>query len=232
MSPLLSALGVFVTVFSPSSGFATMKGTFALSARLALKPERRDEFLKVIQYDGQQTVATEPGALQFVLGEDTSAQNVFYLHEQYHTAEDLEVHEGMPHFAGWKEFVSSDPFTEAPVVEKFTCTHEPVQIPIRHAFCLNVELCVKPESRDDFLRVIENNYKGSNQEQLCLQYNYGESVETPNTFHFHEEYTGEEEGKEGFDAHAKAPHFKVWEEFADTDPFTKPPVVQFFKSIV
>ena len=45
---------------------------------------------------------------------------------------------------------------------------------------------------------------------------WGEDTETPNLFHFHEEYRG----IEGFNEHAATPHFAVWDEFALTDPFT------------
>ena len=80
--------------------------------------------------------------------------------------------------------------------------------------------------------MIENNSNGSNNDEpLCLQYVYGESTTEPNKFIFHEEYKGKHDGKEGFDAHASAPHFKVWEEFAEKGPFTKDPVVHFFKSL-
>ncbi len=50
-------------------------------------------------------------------------------------------------------------------------------------------------------------------------------------FVFHEEYEGGDAGKEGFEAHTVAPHFGVWEEFAGKDPFTKPPIVEFFRTL-
>ena len=60
---------------------------------------------------------------------------------------------------------------------------------------------------------------------------YGESTDTSNTFYFHEEYTCERDEKEGVDAHAASPHFQKWEEFSAQNPFTKEPVVSFFKII-
>jgi autoinducer 2-degrading protein len=215
---------------------SSFSGPFALNAKLSVKPEHRDEFLKAVQYDGVQTVATEPGALQFVLGEDTETENTFYLHEQYQSKEGLDLHGTTEHYAKWTQFEeSSDPWADGtkPLLEFYTTTHEARKVPIRAAFCLNVRLCIKPEVRDEFLKVIENNAKGSNQDEpLCLQYDWGESSTEANTFHFHEEYTGENAGKEGFEAHTKAPHFLAWEEFAGTDPFTSPPVVSFYKSIL
>jgi autoinducer 2-degrading protein len=204
----------------------------ALNVKLNIKPDRRVEFLDVIQMDGAETIAKEPGALQFVLGEDTSTDNIFYLHEQYKTLDDFRYHEATPHYAKWKAFCATGPFTEDPIVDIYKCKHDAVKVPVRAAFSLNVELCIKPEVMEEFLKVINNNQSGSRAEPLCLQYDYGESIDTPNSFYFHEQYTGEEEGKKGFDAHAIAPHFVKWEEFAATDPFTKPPVVSFYRNII
>ena len=105
------------------------------------------------------------------------------------------------------------------------------------AFGLNVNLYPKESVRDEFLSVISNNKKGTDEkEELALQYTYGESTTVegmakgiPNTFHFHEQYTGKDHGKEGFDAHADTYHFAMWEEFVGTDPFEKDPEVYFFR---
>ena len=97
----------------------------------------------------------------------------------------------------------------------------------------------KSQVRDEFLTVIKNNKKGTDTtEPLALQYTFGESTSggiaglpdgIPNTFHFHEQYMGDNHGKEGFEAHQQAPHFADWETFVGTDPFTKPPEVFLFK---
>lgn len=88
---------------------------------------------------------------------------------------------------------------------------------------------MKPERRSEFLECIANNQRGtlSRAEPLALEYKYGEDATTPNTFHFFEKY----KGKEGFEAHQKAPHFAVWETFAATDPFTSPPEIAFFEEV-
>lgn len=95
-------------------------------------------------------------------------------------------------------------------------------------FCLNVTLCVKAERRDEFIACILANQEGTlTTEPLCLLYTWGEDTTTPNTFYFQEAYVG----KEGFEAHTKSPHFAKWEEFANSEPFTEPPRVNFFKSV-
>lgn len=90
---------------------------------------------------------------------------------------------------------------------------------------LNVILRIKPEVRDRFLHVIGNNQRGTLQnEPLAIEYIFGPDAEQPNTFHFHEKYKGDA----GLAAHNAAPHFKEWEAFAQTNPFTAPPEVYKF----
>ena len=145
---------------------------------------------------------------------------------------DLEYHQATPHYAEWNDFCATDPFSAEPVVNIYQCDHEALSVPLlRPAFCLNAELCIQLEFLDEFHIVIRNNQNGSRAEPLCLQYDFGESVDTPNSFYFHEQYTGAEKGKVGFDAHAIAPHFVAWEEFAAKNPFSKPPVVSFFRTM-
>jgi quinol monooxygenase YgiN len=134
-------------------------------------------------------------------------------------------------FTEWEKFCDSGPFGGEPILDFSQGTHDAETILLRPAFCLNVELCIKADVREEFLKVIQNNQDGSVKEPLCFQYHYGESTTTPNSFYFHEQYGGAEDGKEGFDAHVVAPHFVVWEEFASTNPFTKPPVVSKYKTL-
>jgi quinol monooxygenase YgiN len=229
---LLSSIQTSVSAFSIMS---TQK-PFCLNVRLDVKPHRRDEFLRVIQHDGQSTVANEPGALQFVVGEDVDSANTFHLHEQYKSEDAFHYHTQTPHYAKWHTFCNSDPFVVDPlVVNTYHGTHADTAapIPMRAAFCLNVELNIQPDAREEFLKVIDKNQKGSNAEPLCLQYHYGESTTTPNTFFFHEEYIGKDGGKQGFEAHQATPHFAAWEQFASTgEPFTKPPTVSLYKSLI
>ena len=93
-------------------------------------------------------------------------------------------------------------------------------------FCVNVQLCIKPERRDEFIACIRNNQQGTLQtEPLAIEYVWGEDTEVANTFHFYEKY----EGLKGFEAHKATPHFAAWEAFAATDPFTSEPVVNFYE---
>ncbi len=213
---------------------------YAINLKCKVKPERRNDFLSLIQDNQQKTIQNEPLALQYVIGEDVNSENTFYIHEEFIGQHGFEEHRTMEHAKDWVVFKNSNPFEVGgePVLDfYYEITDDNVktkmeQIPIRPAFCVHVELCIKPEIRNDFLQVILNNKRGSdNDEPLCLQYVFGESTKDVNKFIFHEQYSGKDGGKEGFDEHTKTLHFKVWEDFVDKDPFTKPPVVNFFKTL-
>jgi (4S)-4-hydroxy-5-phosphonooxypentane-2,3-dione isomerase len=210
---------------------------FALNVQVHVKPDRREEFLEIIQYDAEETMRQEKGALQFTVGQSTTDSTMFHFHEQYQTLKDFENHQATEHFQKWKAFCDTDPFVSDLICQEYyllppSVHYTPKVLPSDEVFCLNVELCIKKSVREEFLSVIENNEKGSlTSEPLCRQYVYGESTTTPNTFYFHEQYSGKERGQEGFQAHKVSAHFQVWEEFAAQSPFTKDPVVSFFQSI-
>jgi quinol monooxygenase YgiN len=205
-----------------SSATTTVSKPFCLNARIDINPERRDEFLEVIQSDQTGTMANEPGALQFVVGEDIDTPNAFYLYEEYTSEDAFNAHNDMPHFAPWKKFCETDPFPNPPIPNFYHGTHAPEKIPVRAAFCEHGEFCVKPERREDFIKVIQNFQEATLKEPLCLRFKWGECKDTPNTFYFHGEFTGDEDGSKGFEAHVASPHVKELVEFMATKPFTKP----------
>jgi quinol monooxygenase YgiN len=229
---------------SPSSTTAvtdTVRTAYGINTQFDVKSEYKSQFISLLKMNGLSTLQNEPGAVQFVLGQDTDKVNRFHLHEQYESKDSYQQHQKMDHTIKVLDFFKTTPgiFCQDPVIETFCGTHLPIKVPTRYAFCLNVKLCINPEVREEFLHVIYNNQKGSHLEPLCLQYDFGESDTVPNTFHFHEQYTGTNDGKEGFDAHAATPHFAAWEVFASrgssgsttVQQFTSPPVVSFYKSI-
>jgi len=232
LSLFISSNRVFSFSISMSMPSLTTK-PYAVNAKLSIKPERREEFLTLIKGNQRKTLSEEPASLQYVVGEDVETKNTFYIHEQFIGSEGFDAHRDTNHAAEWAEFKQSNPFEEGgePIIEFYFGDHDLEKVAARSAYCIHVELCIKPEVREEFLDVIRNNQRGSTElEPLCLQYVYGESTSEANKFIFHEEYNGKEGGKEGFDAHTKAPHFKKWEEFVEKDPFTKEPIVHFFKS--
>lgn len=206
--------------------------TAACNVKVRVHPSSRATFLSAIFADAGATLAKEKNALQFVVGEDIAVPNVFHFHEQYRKRSDLDFHSATPHFAKWKAFCDSEPspLSEPRSVSVFSCDHVGIVIPPREAYCLNVEIAVRPERRTEFLELALEMVRGTQEDEpLCLQYHFGES-EDENVFYFHEEFTGTDGGKEGLDAHNASPHFASFLEFAATDPFVRPPVIDAFRS--
>ena len=212
---------------------------FALNVKKIIRPEKRDEWLKQIKDDQICSRRDEEGCLQFSLSEDTDSPNTFFLHEQYVNQAAFLAHTQTSHFKHYDNYCTKEnPFAEDPEIFFFQPLDEGPkwskvkrEIP-KTAFCVTVNLYPKEEVRDEFLRIIGNNKKGTDEtEPLALQYTYGESTSMPNVFHFHEQYAGGDGGKAGFDAHASSSHFQEWESFAATNPFAKEPEV-FFSRII
>jgi quinol monooxygenase YgiN len=97
---------------------ASPSAVFCINAKLVLKQEKRDEFLKVMEEDKART-AEEPLAITFVLGEDTKTPNTFYLHEQYKGSAGFEAHKKTSHFKQFEEFCGRDPFVEPLVIQTY-----------------------------------------------------------------------------------------------------------------
>lgn len=206
-------------------------GPVACNVKVCVLPARRAEFLTVIKHDAAETLSAEPDALQFVLGEDVSSANTFHLHEQYTTRAALAFHHASPHFLAWKAFCATGPFEREREVAVFRCGHAPRRVPPRAALGLNVELCVRAEFREEFLRLAEVLVRGSEAEALCLQYDFGEALDVPGSFYFHEQYTGGDGGREGLEAHEVSEHFGKFLEFLKKNPLTKESVVSQFQCL-
>lgn len=217
-----------------SSGSTTTNKPYGVNLKFSIKPDRREEFLSIAKDTQRKSLETEPLALQYIFGEDVDTPNTFHVHKQFIGEEGLVAHRKTEHGVNWDAFSNSDPFTTdgQPTFDCFYGDHDVEKVPIRSCFGVQVELCIKANLIEDFLDVIRINQNGSTtDEKLCLQYVWGESTVEKNTFVFHEEYMGDDGGKEGFDAHTQTPHFGVWEKFTEKEPFSRAPVVNFFKTI-
>jgi autoinducer 2-degrading protein len=91
--------------------FVCMATRYCVNVSLSLKPERVDEFLRVIQHDQRETLASEPGARQFEVGRSPTNPNEFFLHEEYDDLAAFQAHTRTTHFQEWNQFVESHPFT-------------------------------------------------------------------------------------------------------------------------
>jgi quinol monooxygenase YgiN len=211
---------------------------YCLAVQLAVKPERRTEFLECIQNNQRGTLdkELEPLAVVYTYGEDPDTPNTFHFHEEYKGKEGFEAHQKAPHFAVWEKFAATDPFTAPPEVEFFEEIGESKKGKGRgkgkgkgQGYCLNVCLNVKPDRVEDFLKEIKGDQKGTlNDEKLAMSFVIGRDTNVENRFHLYERYVG----KAGFEAHLETPHFAEWKKFADGGNFDTEPRVRFYDEAV
>jgi quinol monooxygenase YgiN len=206
--------------------------TFAMSARVSVKDVCRSQFLRVMRHNAAETLAQEPGVVKFVLGEDDETGNAFFFHTQYKSQADFEYHKTTPHFAEYKMFAASDPYTEPPTVQFFEfrqwqdSVNKSSPQPSRPILCRNVELNIELHYRDEFLAFMDDIQRKFPQDSSSLVFDYGESVQSPSTFHVHEQYdmgrlVEKEAGIVNFDEEHASKHF-----------YTRSPVVNRFRTIL
>ena len=202
---------------------------FALNAKLTLKPESKAGFLSVIRKDQAQTLAVESGSVHFVVGEDTSDPNVLFLHEQYKSYADYEFHNKTPHFAELAAFIGkNDPFLEDPMVHEYNLDNNNADRKnLESGFCVHTETIVKPEHRDELLKLMRSYQSKIQVEGKCLQFDWGVSTKDPNAIYAHEKYAD----IDMYDAHWVSQSFKAFKDFEDKEPYFKPQVVSYFNTI-
>ena len=74
-------------------------------------------------------------------------------------------------------------------------------------FALIVSVRVKPERRDEFLRAIEEDGRGSREDEPgCLRFDVLQDQADPDHYYFYEVYRDDA----ALAAHRQAPHYRVW----------------------
>lgn len=189
-----------------------------------------EDVINALKIDQKGTYENEDGALQFVIGigDVTHSKKVVYLHEQYKTQSDLDIHNSSEHMNDIKNLINlgtvfddNDGF----VVNKYRCTHVAQRNEHKSGvFCLNIETNVKPEFRTEFIELMISHQMKSKNEPKCIQFDWGESADTPNAFYQHEQFAD----KDGFHCHESTAHFAKFAEFNAKDPYTTPQNVSFF----
>ncbi len=76
---------------------------FSLVVQMAVRPERREEFLAGMTANAEASVRDEPGCLRFDVSSVAADPNRFFLYEIYTDADAFEAHKASPHFAQWRQ---------------------------------------------------------------------------------------------------------------------------------
>lgn len=74
--------------------------------RLDVKPERLDDFLKLVTFNASES-RKEPGNLRFDVVRSIDSPTRFGLYEVYRDAEGIAAHRATPHFARWRAEIES-----------------------------------------------------------------------------------------------------------------------------
>lgn len=160
-----------------------------MNATLFIRPERRHDFLECIQR-AESATNQEPLAVLYLYGEDEQTPNTFHVHQEYKGRAGLDAHRRTEHYEAWRRFAATDPFTAPPESYVFAAAlvpsaSAPTEPPL---LCMNVRLTVKPERREEFLREIAADQRGTmRDEPLARRMLVGEDEAAPNTFHLHEQ---------------------------------------------
>lgn len=225
----------------------------AVNAILVVSLNRKVEFLKVLEDQIQASINydhTEPTLLQCVLGEDLDQEGMFHCHLKYEFASNDQVSVQMnknSHSLFWNTIPTEEwrrlevaslqlplvynAWIVAPVSDSNVPPNPKPVPPGTTTFCINANLHIHPDHREELLSLLEHARSQSIREPLCVEYHYGESLTHPNTFHVHQQYRGHDGGKEGFDKHAETVHYQQWKQFSSNEArFTQETVGYTFRN--
>jgi quinol monooxygenase YgiN len=89
-------------------------------------------------------------------------------------------------------------------------------------FAIWVAVQVKPERREDFLRAIEEDARGSREDEPgCLRFDVLQDSADPHRHYFYEVYRDEA----ALEAHRAAPHYQVWAEAVASGVLAEPAAI-------
>lgn len=75
---------------------------YAIWVSVKVKPERREQFLEVIEDDSICSVRDEPGCVRFDVLQDNADPDRYYFYEVYHDEAAFQAHTQTPHLARWR----------------------------------------------------------------------------------------------------------------------------------
>ena len=115
---VMASRDMTTSLLAAEEGISGSYKKFCVNVNLYVKPERREEFLKVIAINSAGTLANEPLNISYTWGESTTEKNTFHFQEQFKGKEGFDAHTQSPHFAVWRVFTEAEdsPFWKPPTV--------------------------------------------------------------------------------------------------------------------
>eukprot|EP00439_Symbiodinium_sp_Y106_P062982 s309_g9.t1 len=191
----------------------------AVLVTVEIKPDRIDEFLKVMEGDakGSRDKALDPGCLRFDLLRDRDNPNKFVFYEAYVDDGAIGTHKTTAHYKAWADFKATGAVESQTVVKGETASlpawaFQTLPTGTKTSAAVLVTVDVKAEKIDDFLKVMEGdavNARDKAQEPNCLRFDLLKDKEVANRYHFYEVYLDDA----AVDHHRTTAHYKGWAEF-------------------
>jgi len=191
----------------------------AVLVTVDIKPDRVDDFLKVMEQDavGSRDKAVEPGCLRFDLLRDRENPNRFVFYEAYADDDAITHHKTTAHYKAWADFKASGG-VEKQAVERAECASLPpwafqtsaTGSSTSAAVLVTVE--IKADQVESFLKVMEADASNSRNKEIepgCLRFDLLKDREKPNRFFFYEVYANDE----AIGQHKTTAHYKGWADF-------------------
>jgi quinol monooxygenase YgiN len=75
---------------------------YAIWVTVHVKPEKREQFLEVIEDDSICSVRDEPACVRFDVLQDQTDPDTYYFYEVYHDEAGFKAHTETPHLARWR----------------------------------------------------------------------------------------------------------------------------------
>ena len=75
---------------------------YAVFVSVKIKPDKVDQFLKVIEDDSICSVRDEPACVRFDVIQDQKDENQYYFYEVYHDEAGFQAHTETPHLKRWR----------------------------------------------------------------------------------------------------------------------------------
>eukprot|EP00933_Yihiella_yeosuensis_P044844 TRINITY_DN40119_c0_g1_i1.p1 TRINITY_DN40119_c0_g1~~TRINITY_DN40119_c0_g1_i1.p1 ORF type:complete len:521 (+),score=88.62 TRINITY_DN40119_c0_g1_i1:161-1723(+) len=186
----------------------------AVIVTLEVRKESTDEFLDIMAANAEGARA-EPGCLRFDLLQDSANPRRFVMYELFESDEALALHKETAHCKNWGDFQYSSKEhicgkqvlrakawnTEGPDDSRALCVDLPVAILL--------ELEIRSECMEEFLKVMELNATGARAETGCLRFDLLRSQDHPCRFASYEVFRS----VKALQAHKETLHCKRWGSF-------------------
>jgi len=189
-----------------------------------IKEDRIDDFLKVMEKDakGSRDKSQDPGCIRFDFLHSRDTPNRYYFFEIFTDADGAAQHKNTAHYRAWADFKASGGVENQEVVKLESASIPGVwaiqanNAPYSQAgSCVFVQVEIKPDRIDDFLKAMEVDVTKSRIRGLdpgCLRFDLLRSKDDPNKFVFYEAYTDDEAAA----YHKTTDHYKAWADFKAT----------------